>query len=417
MHRQANRLTITAIKTALRRAPLEGKLLLPDGNGLYLQIKNRVPSWVYRYALNKRTGMMGLGPLDHVDLPAARELAEDTRRLKRRGIDPLAHRRTDRQTALVATAKTVPSFAECAKRYLAAHRAEWKSAIHAAQWSASLEANVFPVFGRLPVSAIDTGLVLRALEPIWQTKMTASRVRSRIENVLDWAKAAGFRDGENPARWRGHLQNLLANPDKAHDRRHYAALPHERIAALLAELRQKTGTAAAALDFLILTATRTNEVLEARWEEIDRAKRLWTIPASRMKGGKEHRVPLSSPALAILDRMAAQRRGELIFPGSRAGRPLNPTALRRQLDALTTGAGLTVHGFRSTFRVWVAEKTSFPSEIAEMALAHTVGNAVERAYQHSDLVEKRFQLAEVWASYCSQTEPDGRVVVLDAARH
>jgi integrase len=416
MRRQSNRLTVTGIKAALRRAPQEGKLMLPDGNGLYLQIKNTVPNWVYRFALNGRTGMMGLGALDikNIDLAAARERAEDARRLKRRGIDPLAHRRTERQTQQINNARAVPSFAECAQRYIAAHRAEWRSAKHASHWSASLARDVFPLLGKLPVNAIDTGLILRVLEPVWQAKpVTASRVRSRIENVIDWAKAAGYRDGENPARWKGHLQNLLASPGKVHERQHHAALPHAEIAAFLAELRQHDGVAASALEFLILVAGRTDEVLGARWDEIDLDERLWVIPGPRMKGGKEHRVPLSSAAMAIIERMLATRDGDdpLIFPGAAAGRPLGHHSLRRMLEALGR-TDITPHGFRSTFRDWVAEKTNFPSEIAEMALAHRVGDATLRAYKRTDLDEKRRQLAEAWSRYC--TEPRGQVIPLGA---
>jgi integrase len=268
------------------------------------------------------------------------------------------------------------------------------------------------------VQAIDVGLVMKALEPIWNEKPeTASRVRGRIESVLDWATARGYRQGENPARWRGHLENLLPKKSKVWRVEHHAALPYTEIGAFMAELREQDGTAARALEFAILTAARTGEVIGATWSEIDLEGHLWTIPAVRMKAGKEHRVPLSDAALAVLRAMGEVQTGEFVFPGNRAKQPLSQMAMLMLLRRMGRD-GLTVHGFRSAFSDWCAEQTAFPSEVREMALAHTVGDKVEAAYRRGDLFEKRRQLAEAWARYCG-TPPaadDNRVVAIRVAQ-
>jgi integrase len=261
----------------------------------------------------------------------------------------------------------------------------------------------------LPVSAIDTGLVMRALEPIWSAKPeTASRLRGRIESILDWAKVRGYRAGENPARWKGHLQALLPAKSKIAQVEHHAALPYAELPGFMAALRMADGMAAKALRFTILTGARTSEALGATWTEIDLEARLWTVPAARMKAGKEHRVPLSEPVLALLRDLYQTRQGEPVFPGAIKGKGLSNMALLMALRRLGR-ADLTAHGFRSTFRDWVAEQTNFPSEVAEMALAHTVGDKVEAAYRRGDLFEKRQQLAEAWGAFCSQ--PAGGNVV------
>jgi len=256
------------------------------------------------------------------------------------------------------------------------------------------------VFGTLPVRVVDLALVMKALEPIWRTKPeTAARVRGRIEAVLDWAKVRGFRDGDNPARWRGHLCNLLPRRSKLRAVRHYAALPYAEIGGFISELRSRTGALAAALEFLILTAARTSEVINARWGEIDWAAQMWTVPASRMKGGREHRIPLSVEALAVLDRMKAAS-SELIFQGSEPGRAPGKNALLGLLRRMGY-SDITAHGFRSAFRDWAAERTNFPREVVEAALAHAIDNKVEAAYRRSDLFEKRRRLMQQWSTFCT----------------
>jgi integrase len=365
--------------------------LFGDGGGLFLQVSERgTKSWIFRVKKNGRLRVMGLGPVHTVSLAEAREAARLCRKARLGGIDPIDARRAGRIEERIEAARTM-SFAECAAAYIAAHRAGWRNTKHAVQWRSTLAAYVYPIFGGLPVQAIDTGLVVKAIEPIWTTKPeTASRVRGRIESVLDWAAARGLRQGENPARWRGHLENLLPKKSKVRRVEHHAALPYAEISVLMGELRGQEGIAARALAFAILTAARTGEVIGATWAEIDVAARLWTIPAERMKASKEHRVPLSGAAIAILGHMDKGR--DKVFPISNMAMAM---LLRRM------GRGdLTVHGFRSSFSDWCAERTAFPSEVREMALAHTVADRVEAAYRRGDLFEKRRALAEAWAKFC-----------------
>jgi integrase len=360
--------------------------------------------------LDGRAHEMGLGPATLVTLAEARELARDQRRLlKLQNLDPIETRDAARMGARVDRAKSM-SFSECAAAYITAHQAGWRNAKHGAQWSATLDTYVKPVMGDLPVQAVDVGLVLKALEPIWTVKPeTASRVRGRIESVLDWATARGHRKGENPARWRGHLENLLPKKSKVRAVEHHAALPYVEIGAFMGDLREQDSMSASALEFAILTMARTGEVIGARWSEFNIAERLWTVPAERMKAGKEHRVPLSNAALAIVEKMAAIRSSEFVFQGQRAGAPLSNMALLMTLRRMGRG-DLTAHGFRSSFRDWAAERTSFPAEVAEMALAHVVGDKVEAAYRRGDLFEKRRQLAEAWAKFCAAPTIAGKVV-------
>ena len=259
----------------------------------------------------------------------------------------------------------------------------------------------FPVIGKLPVAEVDTALVLRVLQPIWTTKTeTAARVRMRIEHILSWATVQGYRTGDNPARWDKHLDNLLPPQAKVAPVKHHAALPYDELPAFMTTLRTQESVAAKALEFVVLTAARSGEVIHARWEEIDAAEKLWTVPAARMKGAKEHRVPLSDRAWAILENMKTIRQGDYIFPGQRHRRPLGANALMVSLRSMGR-ADLTAHGFRSSFRDWCAERTNFPSEVAEMALAHAVGNKVEAAYRRGDLSEKRRRLMDQWAEFCN----------------
>ncbi len=373
-----------------------------DGRGLYLRIgPTGAKSWIYRYKAGGTERQMGLGAWPTVSLAAARERAETQRRARIDGRDPLAERRGARLAAAM-------TFKQCAEAYIASHRAGWRNPKHAAQWPATLSAYAYPVFGDRPVEAVDTGLVMRAVEPIWTVKPeTASRLRGRIESVLDWATARGYRQGENPARWRGHLENLLPARSKVRRVEHHAALPYGEIAAFMGELRGRDGIAARALEFAILTAARTGEVIGATWAEFDLQGRLWTIPAERMKAGREHRVPLSAPALAILQALPKGEPSDRVFP-------LSQMALLMTLRRMGRG-DLTVHGFRSTFRDWAAERTGFPAEVAEMALAHTVADKVEAAYRRGDLFAKRRQLADAWAKFCAMpATAGGKVVAIGA---
>ena len=363
-----------------------------------------------------RAREMGLGPLRDVSLEQARQLAYQARQLKRQGIDPIEARRAKQLDIAVATAKTM-SFEACAKGYIAAHRAGWKNAKHSQQWVSSLETFVYPVFGKLPVEAIDVGLVMKVLEPIWNNKTeTASRVRGRIEAVLDWAAARGYWAGENPGRWKGHLENLLAPKSKVAPTKNHAALDYRELPGFMTKLSEQEGAAVRALKFAILTATRTSETRGARWDEINLAERLWTIPAARMKGAREHRVPLSDAAMAIIERQAECRQGDLVFPGKAAGRPLGTNALLQVMQRLGH-ADVTPHGFRSTFRDWVSESTHFASEIAEMALAHKIPNRVEAAYRRGDLLAKRRQVMNAWAKFCTTPASIGAVIPLQRSSH
>jgi integrase len=321
---------------------------------------------------------MGLGSLDVLNLADARTVALECRRLCHAGIDPMEQRKASRSAAKLIAAQAM-TFDDCAGRFIAAHSAGWRNSKHRAQWAATLRTYVTPVFGSLPVHAIDTGLIMRALEPIWTSKPeTASRVRGRIEAILNWAASRGFRQGDNPARWRGHLENLLPNRSRVQKVTHHAALSYPDIGNFMVDLRQRTGIAAAALEFLVLTATRTSEVIGARWQEIDASGQMWVVPAERMKNREAHRVPLSKAALTVLERMSKIQQDEFVFPSAKKGKPLSNMALLVLLRRMGR-ADLTVHGFRSTFRDWAAERTNFPSEVAEMALADTISNKVEAA--------------------------------------
>ena len=391
-----------------------------DGLGLYLQVTaakdgtlNR--SWIFRFAgSDGRERKMGLGSLDVIGLAEARQKAAECRRLRLENVDPIAAREAQRAAAAVAGAKAI-TFEKAAAAYIQAHQAGWRSTKHAAQWRSTLAAFVFPVFGHLPVNAVDTGLVMKALEPIWTTKTeTAGRVRGRIESILDWAKARGYRHGENPARWRGHLENLLPSRRKVRTVKHLAALPFGEVPEFMAALRSQDGAAARALEFAILTAARSGEVRGARWDEIDdMAENTWTVPASRMKGGREHRVSICGRALAIVEEMRAIRTGDLIFPSLNPAKPIHDRAMLMQLQALGCG-NVTTHGFRATFKTWASEQTDFPSEVIEMSLAHSVGNAVERAYQRGGLLEKRRLLMAEWEKFCAR--PAGSATVTDIRR-
>jgi integrase len=378
-----------------------------DGDGLYLQVKGDARSWIFRYTLNGKTRDLGLGSAKAIPLKRARELAQAASALRAEGIDPIEHRRAKRLGASLEAAKAL-TFKDAATAFIAGHRAGWRNTKHAAQWESTLAAYVFPVFGDLSVAAIDTTLVLKAIEPIWTAKPeTASRVRGRIEAILDWATTRGDRAGENPGRWRGHLRYTLPAPTKVRRVKHHASLPYNEITAFMASLRARDSISARCLEFTILTAARTSEVIGATWSEIDRDHAVWTIPANRMKAGKEHRVPLSGRAVDILRELqrdpapwgaSSSSFGPTDPVFARAGKHLSNMALLKML-ALAGRDDLTVHGFRSTLRTWAAERTTFPREVIEAALAHVVGNRVEAAYQRGDLFDKRRRLMDAWAEF------------------
>ena len=365
-----------------------------DGNGLYLCVgPGGAKSWILRYQIDGRRHDMGLGPVGLVSLAEARDQAIDLHRGMRNGIDPInAKREAKRRQRPVTT-----TFAAAAAAYIAAHEAGWKDK---RSWPDTMR-YVNSVIGDHPVDNIDLPTVLSVLEPIWLTKtQTAKRIRGRIENILDWAAVRCHRSGENPARWRGHLENLLARPSRIAKVEHHAAVHWREVPEFMRSLRTHEGITALALEFTILTVARAGETLGARWPEIDLRAQLWTVPAARMKAGKEHRVPLSELTLAVLDRMEPFRRNsdDHIFLGWRTGRPIGAQWLLKCCNRVRPG--VTVHGFRSSFRDWAAEN-DVSGELAELALAHIVGSAVERAYRRSDRLAERRELAERWAVYCS----------------
>ena len=395
---------------ATRLANLKEPGRYADGNGLWLQVKARVKngkrtkeisrSWLYRYMVGGRAKHMGLGPYPAVSLAEARDKAQAALKARIAGADPLDQRRAEKASASVAAAKLV-TFDDCAKSYIAAHQSAWRNGKHRAQWGSTLKTYVAPTFGALPVAAVDTGLVLKALEPIWaKVPETATRVRQRVEAVLDWARVRGYRDGENPARWKGHLDHLLPSRSKVRKVRHHPAMAYPAVGAFLAELRDRVGSSARALEFTILTAARTEETIGATWPEIDLAAAVWTLPPERMKADREHRVPLSDAAVRLLEAMHELRESDdgYLFAGADAGRGLSNMAMLELLRGMRPG--LTVHGFRSTFRDWAAERTAFEGEVVEMALAHVIKSKTEAAYRRGDLFDKRRELMREWARYC-----------------
>jgi integrase len=371
-----------------------------DGQGLYLQItQGGVKSWLLRYERSGRERWMGLGPFHTVSLQEARERARNARHQLFDGLDPLETRRTERARAALEQAKAV-TFEEATTAYFNAHQAKWRNAKHRAQFLSTMREYAFPKLGKLAVADVDLGSVLEVLEPIWATKTeTASRVRGRIEAVLDWAAVRKLRSGDNPARWKGHLQHVLPARARLAKPKHHAALPYAEVPAFMAALRQRDGIAARALEFTILTAARTGEVTGARWDEIDLAEKTWTVPSARMKGSREHRVPLTDRAIEILTSTPKEDGNAFVFIGPRA-RGLSNMAMAAVLRRMDQEE-VTVHGFRSAFRDWAAETTAFPNHVVEMALAHTVGNKVEAAYRRGDLFGKRRRLMAEWAKYCT----------------
>lgn len=385
---------------AVSRLTQPGRHAVGGVPGLALQVlQSGGRTWILRVMIGPRRREMGLGGYPGVTLAMAREAAREARDLIRRGIDPIKAAK-DARAVLMVKPTVGYTFKAAAEAYIAAHGASWKNPKHRDQWTATLKKYAYPVIGMLDVAAIELPHIMRILEPIWVKKTeTAKRLRGRMEMVLDWAGARGFRSGPNPARWRGHLDKLLAKPSKVHRITHHRALPIDDIGAFMTRLRATDGTGAKALEFAILTAARSGEVRGATWKEIDLDARVWTISAERMKAAREHRAPLSEAAIAVLNTLPQGKPDAYVFKAAHGGRLSDMTisAVLRRMDV-----DAVPHGFRSTFRDWAAERTNYPNEVAEMALAHAVGNKVEAAYRRGDLFEKRLAMMNDWAEFCSR---------------
>jgi integrase len=416
------RLTVAAVKAA-KHDPSKGTrpVQLGDGDGLRLQIASGGgKSWLLRYMLAGRSREMGLGSVDFVTLAEARQRAAEARRQIAQGIDPIdARRKADRAAKAAQANARENDFATVAERYVAAHEPSWRNPKHRAQWRSTLETYAYPVLGDKAVRDIATDDVVRVLRPIWVKKPeTASRLRGRIEVILDAATAEGVRAGDNPARWRGHLSTLLPAHGKVATVRHHPALPWEQVKAFMAELRTRVGMSARALEFAILTAARTGEVRGAKWSEVDLDAAVWTVPKERMKASREHRVPLSAPAVAVLracDPPKHRQDGDrYVFLGERAKKPLSEMAMEMLLRRINevaedgvppwrdrNGDAIVPHGFRSTFRDWCSEATEYPRDLAEAALAHALRDKTEAAYRRGDALEKRRKMMDDWAKFCT----------------
>lgn len=415
---RANLLTVKTVDKLVRHGEPG---LTNDGAGLYLKVgRSGAASWIYRFKLDGKSRDMGLGALSHCALPDARRLASDARALVKSGIDPI-NARNESNIGVASEPAVAVTFQQAAEEYVEAHKAGWKSAKHAQQWTNTLTTYAYPKMAEKAVCDIDTDDVLDVLRPIWLSKAeTASRVRNRIELVLDAAKARNLRQGENPARWRGHLDKLLAKR-KVTDKCNHAALPWTEIPRFYAALCECNDLSSLAIRLTVLCAVRTNETLGARWSEFDLDEALWSIPAARMKRSKVHRVPLSEEAVRVLKQLQAQQKNAYVFPGMKDNKPLSNLAMLmklRRMDASsintggcgwrnTAGQVITMHGFRSSFRDWAAEATSFQNIVPEMALAHSIGNAAEAAYRRGDLLEKRRELMSLWAAYCCSGQSAG----------
>jgi integrase len=386
-----------------------------DGGGLYLRVaEGGSKQWIFRYVANGRLRDMGVGPCHTLTLAEARERATEARKLRLEGIDPIEHKKARRAAVAAAEAKAM-TFKQCTEGFIRDNEAKWSNSKHRREWKSTLERYVYPELGSLSVAAIDTPLVLNVIKPLWErAPETASRVRGRIENVLGWATVHHYRTGDNPARWKGHLEHALPARSKVAKVKHHAALPYTEAGSFIAKVRKDDRVGACCLEFIALTVARVSEANVASWNEIDFAERVWTVPADRMKGREEHRVPLSNAALGVLKAMHVVRHSDFIFPGMREGRPIGANTVLR-IAKETAGVDITTHGLRSTFRDWAAERTNFPREVAEKALAHAIPSAVEAAYRRGDLFEKRRRLMEAWAEYCAKPTSSGEVVTLRGA--
>jgi integrase len=400
------RLTALQVKHAAKRG------LYPDGNGLALQVsRNGSRSWIYRYRFGGRRRYLGLGSTRDVTLAEARERMVAARRLLDAGEDPIEIKRGRRAATLLAAARSM-TFASCAQAFIEANRARWTPR-HANQVITSLDTYANPVLGSLPVAEVDTAVVMKVLQPIWNEKPeTSNRVRARIEAVLDWAKARGFREGENPAARKGHIDHLL--PAKSKIVQHHKALPYDEIGAFMVQLRAFPAIDARALEFTILTTVRTSEAREARWEEIDMGAKVWTVPAIRMKARREFRVPLSGAAMELLRALPGSHNGgDFLFPGRKPGQPINRTRLLEFLPRIN--ADVTIHGFRSCFRDWAGDRTEFARDVIEAALGHAISDKTEAAYRRGDALEKRRLLMEQWSRFCAGEASGAEVIELRRA--
>ena len=381
--------------------------LYGDGDGLYLQVSNlNTKAWVFRFMIRGRARKMGLGDVRRVKLADARKKAYAAHLQVLDGVDPIEQRDASKTALAVEKAKAL-TFKQCAEGLIQAQKSGWKNPKHAAQWGSTLETYAYPVIGSLPVGAVDDGHIMKILQPIWNTKTeTASRVRGRIEKVLDRARALKLRTGDNPARWKGHLDQLLPPKSQVAPVENHPALPYAELPKFMAKLRAKEGVSARALEFLILTAARTGDVIGATWSEINEDDQLWSVPAARMKGRKganrrDHVVPLSDPAFALLAGLPVDS-GDYLFTGGKEGAGLSNAAMSELLKGMDYKPDMaTVHGFRSTFKDWASEQTAYPNELSEMAMAHTVSNKVEASYRRGDMREKRRRMMQDWADYCA----------------
>jgi len=391
--------------------------LYGDGMGLWLKVtKSGTKSWIFRYSRNKKTYDIGLGSILTVSLSDARNKALEYRQMIQAGNDPLRTKQAEEIKNKRANNELI-TFEQCSVQYIDAHKAGWKNAKHAQQWTNTIKTYVLPVIGYLPVQDIDTSLIMQVLTPIWTTKNeTAGRIRGRVENILSWAAVHGYRSVDNPAQWKGHLENLLAKPSSLKKVKHHKALPYKDMYDLMHILKGNSSITARALEFLILNTSRTSEVIGARWSEIDLDSKLWIIPPERMKAGHEHRAALSSRAVSILNEMKNIKHSEFIFPSTRAGKGLSNAAMDKLLQT-TLSYDCTVHGFRSTFRDWAAECTNYPRDLCEMALAHTIKDKVEAAYRRGDMIEKRRNLAEDWLRFIETPPTKGNVITLKQKKY
>jgi integrase len=366
-------------------------------------------SWILRVMVGGKRRDMGLGGYPAVTLAGAKEAAREARAKIKKGIDPIEEGRAAR-SQLAATRAAALTFEQCAVAYIAAKQSEWKNAKHGDQWRNTLATYAYPVIGKMLVRDVTLGHVMRILDPIWAPKTeTATRLRGRIESILDWATVRKYRTGENPARWRGHLDKLLAAPEKIAKVTHHEALPYPEIGSFMADLRRREGMGARALEFAILTAARSGETRMATWSEIDIAANVWTVPGERMKAGKEHRVPLSPAAVDLLNALPRFEGVDYLFPNNK-GMPLSDMTLTQQLRRMDLT--VTAHGFRSTFRDWASECTAFPRDVCEMALAHTIGDKVEAAYRRGELMEKRTLMMTKWAQFCGTLPAPSSVIAI-----
>jgi integrase len=406
--RTLNRLSAAEVKNLTERG------YYADGGGLYFRVSEfNTKSWAFRYTRSKKPREMGLGPYPDVTLKEARRGAAESRKMLHDDIDPIDRRQAAR-SVMIAAREAALTFEQCAVAYIAVKESEWKNAKHAAQWNSTLTAHAYPVIGSLLVHHVEQAHILRILEPIWTTKTeTASRLRGRIESILDYATARGYRKGDNPARWRGHLDKLLATPSKVTKVEHHAALPYAETGAFMAALRLQAGMGARALEFAILTAARSGEVRGVTLAEVDMDNAVWNIPAGRMKAGREHRIPLSDAAVALLRSLPRIDGSEFLFPNAK-GTALSDMTLTAVLRRM--GRPVTAHGFRSTFRDWAGETTAYPREVIEHALAHQLADKAEAAYARGTLYEKRRRLMADWAKYCATVTTAASVTPINGAR-